>query len=98
MTEQAEEQRWFGMAWVLWLVPAGAIPVLVAVDPHRRPAAPIHSEAVADWWARQAVYKGSLGFSYLPSFPPTIWSPCLASLRSVPHALADEVCTQRRAI
>jgi hypothetical protein len=64
------ERRWYWIAWVLWLVPAAAIAVLVAVNPYHRTVTLIYHEAVANWWARQAVYTGPSGFNYLPLFLP----------------------------
>lgn len=67
---QAGERRWHWIAWVLWLVPAVAIAILVAVNPHHRSVTPIYHEATANWWAHQTVYRGPSEFNYLPSFLP----------------------------
>ncbi|MEI6033991.1 MAG: glycosyltransferase family 87 protein [Verrucomicrobiae bacterium] len=99
-------------AVLIWVIYAGVIATIVAIDPTGRTATKEYQRATGNWWAEKTLYRQKNGYLYLPQFavfytpyellPDRIGEPlwrltCLASLAWALWAAASMLAPDSRA-
>jgi hypothetical protein len=104
--------RCLKIAVFIWVIYAGVISALVAVDPVRRSATLEYQRATNNWWHGKTLYRSKNGYLYLPQFavlytpfellPDRVGEPlwrltCMASLAWALWAAASRLAPEKRA-
>ena len=99
------------VALLIWVVYAGVIVTLVAVNPSGRSATLEYQRATDNWWAGKTLYRSRNGYLYLPQFailyspfellPDRVGEPlwrltCMASLAWALWAAASRLAPEKR--
>lgn len=103
--------RSFRIALFIWVVYAGVITTIVAIDPSGRSATLEYQRATDNWWGQTTLYRKRNGYLYLPQFalfytpyellPDRIGEPlwrltCLASLALALWLAASRLAPEHR--
>lgn len=104
--------RCLKVAIVVWVVYAGVISALVAVDPKGHSATLEYQRATGNWWSAKTLYRSRNGYLYFPQFaviytpfellPDRVGEPlwrvtCIASLALALWAAASRLAPDKRA-
>ena len=104
--------RCLKIAVFIWVIYAGVISVLVAVDPIRHSATLEYQRATDNWWSAKTLYRSRNGYLYLPQFavlytpfellPDRVGEPlwrltCMASLAWALWAAASRLAPENKA-
>ena len=104
--------RCLRIALLIWVVYAGVIAALVAVNPSGRSATLEYQRATDNWWSGKTLYRSRNGYLYLPQFailytpyellPDRVGEPlwrltCMASLAWALWAAASRLAPEKRA-
>ncbi len=100
------------VAILIWVIYAGIISALVAVDPIGHSATLEYQRATDNWWSEKTLYRSKNGYLYLPQFavlytpfetlPDRVGEPlwrltCLASLALALWLAASRLASENRA-
>lgn len=106
------QARCLKIALFIWVIYAGVITAIVAVDPSGRSATLEYQRATDNWWGGKTLYRSKNGYLYFPQFaiaytpyellPDRIGEPlwrltCLATLAWALWAAASRLSPENRA-
>ncbi|MFA7343997.1 MAG: glycosyltransferase family 87 protein [Terrimicrobiaceae bacterium] len=104
--------RCLRVALLIWVVYAGVISALVAVDPKGHSATLEYQRATGNWWSGKTLYRSRNGYLYLPQFavlytpfemlPDRVGEPlwrlaCMGSLAWALWAAASRLAPEKKA-